>query len=88
MSHTCHAYQCNNAVPPQMFMCREHWFSLDTAKRRLIWATYRPGQCDDMRITRAYADAAQSAIRYVASKEGKHIPVDAPELMLYERLAL
>lgn len=68
-------------------MCKKHWFSLDVRKRRLIWATYRPEQCDDMRITRSYADAAQSAIRFVAAREGKIIPVDAPEITLYDRLS-
>ena len=54
-----------------MFMCKKHWFSLPKKLRDAIWATYRPGQCDDMRITHEYAEAARNSVRYVANKEGK-----------------
>lgn len=42
-------------VPPEMFMCKRHWFSLPKAMQRAIWNTYRPGQCDDWNISHEYA---------------------------------
>lgn len=62
-------------------MCKKHWFSLPKKLRDAIWATYRPGQCDDMRITHEYAEAARNAIRYVADKEGK-----AADTCIYDML--
>ena len=70
MAHTCHATGCTVAVPPQMFMCSRHWYSLPKHLRNEIWRTYRPGQCDDWLITHAYADAARAAVRFIAAKEG------------------
>ena len=42
--HTCHATGCRTTVPPKMFACRRHWFTLPKALRDAIWRTYRPGQ--------------------------------------------
>jgi hypothetical protein len=47
MPHTCHAHDCKARVPPSMFMCRSHWYSLPKATRDAIWREYRPGQEDD-----------------------------------------
>lgn len=71
MSHHCHAAGCTKNVPPEMFMCKKHWFSLSKRLRTLIWATYRPGQCDDWNISHQYATVAQEAVREVAVKEGR-----------------
>lgn len=81
MAHTCHATDCNIRVPPEMFMCRHHWFSLPKKLRDKIWATYRPGQCDDWNITKAYSEAAKECIIFIASKEGIE-----PDIRLYEVL--
>lgn len=70
MAHHCHATGCTRKVPPVMFMCRQHWFTLPKRLRDRIWATYRPGQCDDWRISHAYAEAAREAVRYVAELDG------------------
>lgn len=71
--HTCHATGCTSRVPPTLFMCRPHWFSLPKAMREAIWDTYRPGQCDDMRPSAAYLEAARAAITYLAEKEGRRL---------------
>lgn len=70
MAHTCHATGCNVEVPPEMFMCKRHWFSLPKPMRTKVWATYRPSQCDDWQISHEYANAAREAVRYIAEKEG------------------
>lgn len=86
MSHTCHAYNCNRPVPPEMFMCRPHWFSLPKPLRNNIWTAYRNGQCDDYQISRAYANAAQAAIHFLAKKEGHVLDGTELELALYDKL--
>ena len=83
MSHTCHAIGCDANVPPEMFMCRSHWYSLPTQLRNRIWATYRVGQCDDKRPSKAYCDTAIECLIYVAEKEGRVITGDEPEVLLY-----
>lgn len=69
--HRCHATGCQAAVPPEMLMCKRHWFSLPKHLRDAVRRTYRPGQCDDWRISSEYADAAREAVRLVAEKEGR-----------------
>ena len=81
MAHTCHATGCTKNVPPEMFMCKRHWFSLPKSIRDRIWATYRPGQCDDWNITSEYAEAAKAGVRHVAEAEGIK-----PDLEVYEML--
>lgn len=64
-----------------MFMCRGHWFSLPPHLRKLIWTTYRWGQCNDWQITHAYANAARACVRFIAAREGKE-----PDTTVYDRL--
>ena len=81
MAHTCHATNCKSVVPPEMFMCRKHWFSLPKNMRNQIWLTYRQGQCDDWNISHAYANAARDAVRYIARMEGVE-----PDTSIYDAL--
>lgn len=71
MAHHCHATDCQVEVPPEMFMCSRHWFSLPKYLRNKIWTTYRQGQCDDWNISKEYADAARECVTFIANKEGK-----------------
>lgn len=79
MSHHCHATACRVAVPPEMFMCRRHWFSLPKRIRDRIWATYRSGQCDDMNPSNTYCQTAKEAVIYLAQKEAI-----TPDTRLYD----
>jgi len=81
MAHTCHATNCNVRVPPEMFMCKSHWFTLPKRLRDKIWDTYRVGQCDDWNITKEYSEAAKECIKYLARFEGIE-----PDIKLYEML--
>lgn len=51
-------------------MCKRHWFMVPKQMRDRVWATYRPGQCDDWQPSAAYCDAATEAVQAVAEKEG------------------
>lgn len=68
--HHCHATGCKKAVPPEMFTCRTHWYSLPKSLRDKIWRHYREGQCDDMNPSRAYCEAAKECVIFLANKEG------------------
>lgn len=81
MAHTCHATNCNISIPPEMFMCRNHWFKLPKLIRNKIWETYRPGQCDDWNISHEYANAAREAVIFIANKEGL-----IPDTKIYDML--
>ncbi len=86
MSHTCHAIGCSKVVPREMFMCRTHWFALPQHLKSQVLKAYRPGQCDDYNITPAYAQAAQSSIRFLAGREKRDLTGREPELALYDVL--
>lgn len=71
MAHHCHATDCQASVPPEMLMCRRHWFMVPRPLRNRVWSTYRPGQCDDMNPSADYCRAAKAAVVAVAEQEGR-----------------
>jgi hypothetical protein len=81
MSHTCHATNCKAKILPEMFMCKRHWFKLPKTIRDRIWREYRPGQCDDWKISSEYVEAAKAGVRYIAELEGVE-----PDVAVYEML--
>ena len=42
--HECHWPDCTRQVPPAMWGCRQHWFTLPKRLRDRVWAAYVPGQ--------------------------------------------
>lgn len=80
--HHCHATNCQTPVPPEMFMCRKHWYKVPKSIRAKIWKTYRDGQCDDMEPSKEYCETAKLAVTIVAKKEGL-----VPDVRLYEILS-
>lgn len=84
MSHDCHAVDCTQEVKPEMLMCFRHWRMVPTHLQRLVWRTYRPGQCDDLSPSAEYCDAAKAAVVAVAYAEGKQPKPDHPKLQLYD----
>lgn len=47
--HTCHANFCTTPCKPSRLMCAKHWAMVPKPQQDRVYATYRPGQCDDMR---------------------------------------
>lgn len=84
MAHTCHAIACERSVPPQMLMCRQHWFSVPLALRNRVWATYRDGQCDTFDPSSEYCKAAKAAVIAVAEKEGRTVDPKDSKILLYD----
>jgi hypothetical protein len=68
MSHTCHWPGCPVEVPPAMFACRRHWFSLPKTIRCEIWRTYRKGQESDKNPSSEYIAAARAALDYAMAR--------------------
>lgn len=67
--HHCHARGCLMPTRPEMLMCLRHWRMVPKDLQRQVWATYRPGQCDDKQPSEAWHEAADAAIMAVAKKE-------------------
>ena len=72
-SHECHWPGCVNQVPPAMFMCRSHWFSLPKPLRQRIWAAYRRGQEETMDPSAEYIAAAHAAQDWIAETYPKDL---------------
>jgi len=70
MSHTCHAKLCDTACPPRFLMCGRHWAMVPSKLQRRVYATFRRGQCEDMRPSLEWHEAADAAIAAVALEEG------------------
>lgn len=73
LPHTCHARGCKVAVKPEMLMCFKHWRQVPRGIQRMVWDSYRPGQCDDMKPSAEWHKAADAAIGYVAQLEGQPV---------------
>lgn len=69
MKHTCHWPGCPVEVPPKMWGCKPHWFKLPRALRNKIWATYRPGQETDRKISQEYIAAAREVREWILTSQ-------------------
>ena len=81
MSHICHAAACTVEVPPKLFMCKRHWYTLPKKLRDAVWAEYTPGQEVNKNPTAKYIVTTVWCICYVADREGvvDHIHVRSTE---------
>ena len=68
-THECHWPRCTKQVPPAMWGCKQHWFSLPTVLRERIWRAYRPGQEIDMRPSPEYIEVAKEVQQWIASQK-------------------
>lgn len=78
VEHHCHATGCRTNVEPEKLMCWAHWKTVPKVIQERVYATYRPGQCDDKSPSTAWHHAADAAICAVALLEGK--PVTAAQV--------
>jgi hypothetical protein len=83
-AHHCHARGCRTPVRPELLMCARHWRVVPKFVQRAVWDSYRPGQCDDKDVSRAWLRAADAAIGFVARAEG--LPVREVERVALETL--
>lgn len=64
--HTCHWPGCDKPVPPAMWGCKAHWFTLPKTLRDRIWATYRRGQEVTKTPSPAYMKVAIDVQEWIA----------------------
>ena len=69
MTHTCHWPGCDKAVPPNMWGCSPHWFTLPRALRDRIWRHYRPGQEITKTPSAGYLEAARDVQAWIKNRE-------------------
>ena len=74
--HRCHWPQCNRQVPPAMWGCRDHWYTLPKYLRDKIWQTYRSGQEATMSPSRSYVDAAREVEAWIIAN---YFPNEHPD---------
>ncbi len=74
MGHECHARGCTKEIPPRLFMCPRHWYTLDKPLQALVWKTYRQGQEIDKGASVTYCFVTEVCQVYVMLQE-KHITV-------------
>lgn len=68
-SHHCHWPGCEKPVPPAMWGCKAHWFTLPKPLRDRIWATYRPGQEETADPSSAYLEAAGAVQQWIRAQQ-------------------
>jgi hypothetical protein len=73
-NHTCHWPGCTRQVPPAMWGCKPHWFTLPQDLRNRIWAAYVPGQEVNLTPSRAYLAVADEVERWCREYEQHRAP--------------
>lgn len=76
-NHGCHWPGCTQHVPPAMWGCKRHWFTLPKELRDRVWAAYRPGQEVTLTPSREYLQVADEVQRWALDYEAAKKP--APE---------
>lgn len=64
--HACHWPGCGKEVPPAMWGCKAHWFTLPKRLRDRIWATYQRGQEVTKSPSPPYIQAALEVQEWIA----------------------
>ena len=73
-AHTCHWPGCQRHVPPKLWGCAPHWFTLPKDLRDRIWAAYIPGQEVTKTPSDAYLGVAHEAHEFARN----HVPAKRP----------
>lgn len=65
-THTCHWPGCTRVVPPAMWGCTTHWYTLPKDLRRKVWTAYVPGQEVTKTPSREYIEVAKEVQAWIA----------------------
>lgn len=81
-AHHCHAVGCTKEIKPELLMCLKHWRHVPREIQKRVWATYRPGQCDDKSPSIQWHIAADAAIEAVRIRliDGRRNPLSKDEI--------
>ena len=77
-NHHCHWPGCTRQVPPALWGCRGHWYTLPAELRTRIWRTYKPGQEVKGTPSAAYVEVAQAVQEWIAQHEASKAPKETP----------
>jgi hypothetical protein len=64
-THHCHWPGCGKAVPPAMWGCTKHWYTLPQDLRDRIWRTFQPGQEISKTPAAEYVEAARAVQAWI-----------------------
>lgn len=67
--HWCHWPGCREQVPPKLWGCRGHWFSLPLSIRVRITRAYVPGQEISKTPSAEYIAAAKAAQDWIRDRQ-------------------
>jgi len=70
MKHHCHWPDCTTEVPPSLWGCKKHWFTLPKSLRSNILATYKPGQEITKTPSRTYLIVARQVQDWINENRG------------------
>jgi hypothetical protein len=70
-NHACHWPGCDKQVPPALWGCPRHWYSLPKTLRDRIWRTYTPGQESTARPSREYVEVAREVQDWIRENAPK-----------------
>lgn len=80
--HHCHWPGCTEQVPPAMWGCTKHWYTLPASLRSMVWNAYTPGQEKTGRPSDEYllvADLVQDWIAEHLATTDNQAPDAAPK---------
>lgn len=64
-NHHCHWPGCTEQVPPAMWGCKKHWFTLPKYLRDKIWKAFRPGQETNLTPSKDYIEVAREVQEWI-----------------------
>jgi hypothetical protein len=76
MTHFCHWPGCRRLVPPRMWGCKNHWFTLPENIRTRISRAYRQGQEIDKTPSLEYIAVAHEAQEWIKNYEATQLGTD------------
>lgn len=79
-SHTCHWPDCDRQVPPAMWGCRAHWFTLPRELRNRVWDAYVPGQEQRMDPSAEYLEVAHEVQAWIKEHLAAKAAAEPPSL--------
>lgn len=76
--HHCHWPGCDKQVPPAMWGCSKHWFTLPVGLRRRVWAAFEPGQEETGSPSDKYLEVAREVQDWIKVNYPSRPTIPAP----------
>lgn len=79
-NHHCHWPGCDKQVPPAVWGCRPHWYTLPQNLRDQVWRAYRPGQEVNGTPSAGYVAVARAVQEWIKEHQASKAPAPARQL--------